>query len=159
MLASTAYTEDAVVSGEKMFRSGDLEKARETFEKALRLNNQNPQAHYFLGLIEYEEGNIEKAKTRFQIAHECMGSLSEDDYLLADDKHVQLEFPDNYEARIYYKDGWYIFPKDPTVMNSMVRSLESGSTYRIKLKPPSERSINAKTVIISLIALSFFLAR
>ncbi len=146
ILVSVAYSKDIGASdrilGEKMFYSGEYGNAREAFERALRQDNQDAQVHYFLGLIEYEEGNIEKAKTRFQIAHECLSSFKNGN-LLADD----------------YKDGWYVVPKDPAVMNSNIQSLESGSTYRIKLEPSSGKSLIAKTVVVSFIALSFFLAR
>lgn len=159
ILVSYAYSENVDVLGEKLFRSGDFEKAREVFNKSLSLDNLNPQTHYFLGLIEYEEGNIEKAKTRFQIAHECLIPFNQDMSLLIDNNNVHLEFPDNYEVRVYYKDGWYIVPKDPAAVNSKLHSLESGSNYKIRLKTPSVKSFNAKVIIVSLIAFSFFLAR
>ena len=102
--------------GEKMFRSGEFAGAREAFEKVLELDSQDAQAHYFLGLIEYEERNIEKAKTRFRIAHECISGLMdlwahEPIGTLPDTKQVQLEFPGGHKAGVYYKNGWYVKPK------------------------------------------------
>jgi len=179
--ATPATGEEALELGEMLFRSRDLEKAREAFEKLLLIDSQNAFAHYLLGLVEYEEGNIEKAKMRFQIAHECINKSisplvneSIDQWAnrlidLPDAKHVQLEFSDNYDARVYYKDGWYVRPKgksmSPLVYGSMGResvnllTLDGGSTYRIELKSGHKESWVRVGVIGVMVALSFFLAR
>ena len=145
--------------GMEAFRSRKLEKAREAFDKALELDSQNAQAHYFLGLIEYAEGNIEKAKTRFQIAHECLGLSSESPQLPLNSKQAQVEFPDEYEPRMYYRDGWYMNPKNPTAAQKRVYSLEAGSTYRVKLKPRRRRPWIRTSIVGIIVAFSFFLAR
>jgi hypothetical protein len=92
---------------------------------------------------------------------------------------VQLEFPDGYEARIYYKDGWYVrskpesqkvrnpgrqkeayWPINQSVYKPIdLLTLEAGSTYRIELKSGRKESWARKGVIGLLVALSFFLAR
>jgi len=146
-------------AGEKAFRSRKLKEAREAFEKALALNSQDAHAHYFLGLIEYAEGNIEKAKARFQIAHECLDLSSEISQLPISDKQAQVEFPDEYEVRMYYKDGWYVNPKDPAVARRGVHPLESGSTYRIELKQKHKGSWFRAGIVGLVVVFSFFLSR
>jgi tetratricopeptide (TPR) repeat protein len=143
--------------GEKMFYSKDFKKAREAFEMVLRLENRDAQAHYFLGLIEYEEGNIDRAKARFQIAHECLSSMQDDTVLPIDDNRIQLEFPEEYKVRIYYKDGWYITPKDNP--DETIYSLETGSKYRIRLEKSDKNSFIPKTLLGLAIAISFFLVK
>lgn len=144
--------------GEKMFRSGDLKGARTFYEKVLTTDSQNAIAQYFLGLIEYEEGNIDKAKLRFQIAYECLKpkDLAEPLINQPDSKKIILEFPDNYEAKTYYKDGWYLSPK--TSLGKSV-SLDTGSTYKIKLNPKNREPWLSRGMIGFAIFLSFFLAR
>ncbi len=146
--------------GQKMFRSRDFGKAREAFESVLDLDSQNAEAHYFLGLIEYEEGNPEKAKARFQIAHECL-SLSVDTMdLPVNSGQVQLEFTDDYEASVYYKDGWYMKPKDPLAVHRPFYSLDAGSTYKVKLKPTQKYSWARRGMVIAFaVAISFLMAR
>ena len=148
-----------LLAGEEFFHSRKLKEAREAFEKALDLDSQSAQAHYFLGLIEYEEGNIEEAKTRFQIAHECLGLSSELPQLPINAKQAQIEFPDEYEPRMYYRDGWYVSPKDPAAADKGVHSLEAGSTYRVELKPKRKRSLIRTGIVGLIVAFSFFLAR
>lgn len=146
--------------GQKMFRSRDFGKAREAFESVLDLDSQNAEAHYFLGLIEYEEGNPEKAKARFQIAHECL-SLSVDTMdLPVKSGQAQLEFTDDYEASVYYKDGWYMKPKDPLAVHKPFHSFDAGSTYKVKLKPTQKYSWARRSMVIAFaVAISFLMAR
>jgi tetratricopeptide (TPR) repeat protein len=165
-----------LLAGERMFRSRELEGAREAFEKVLELDGQEAQAHYFLGLIEYEEGNVGRAKARLQVAHECLPSWLESSQLqvpgltgdtgtktfasaLPNAKQVQLEFPDGYEARIYYKDGWYVRSKKIADEPISLLTLEAHSTYRIELKSERKESWVRRGMIGFLVALSFFLAR
>lgn len=148
-------------TGKRMFRSRELKKAREAFGKVLELDAQNAQAHYFLGLIEYEEGNIEKAKTRFQIAHECLKPYSVSSMTIPtpDAKQIQLEVSNDYEARVYYKDGWYRRPKYSSSIDKTVHSLEAGSSYRIELKPRYKESWARSGIIGLILVASFFMAR
>ena len=148
-----------LLAGEKYFHSRELKKAREAFEKALGLDSQSAQAHYFLGLIEHEEGNVEEARTRFQIAHECLSSSSEAAHLPIDAKQAQIEFPDEYEPRMYHRDGWYVSPKGAAVAHRGIHSLATGSTYRIELKPKHGRPWVHTGVVAVIVAFSFFLAR
>ena len=76
-----------------------------------------------------------------------------------DNKQAQLEFPDDYESRIYYRDGWYVKPKDPSAVSKTIQSLEAGSTYKIELKPQRKEMWIIKGIIGIAIALTFFLAR
>jgi tetratricopeptide (TPR) repeat protein len=146
--------------GERMLRSRDFGKAREAFESVLELDSQNAEAHYFLGLIEYEEGNLEKAKARFQIAHECLGLSIDTMDLPVNSGQVQLEFPDDYEASVYYKDGWYMKSKDPLAVHRHFYSLDAGSTYRVKLKSTYKYSWARRGMITAfIVAISFLMAR
>ena len=81
-----------------MFRTRDFREASAAFGKVLQLDSRDAQAHYFIGLIEYEEGNVEKAKAKFQLAHECLSSLVDTLKLPIGVKQVQLEFPGDYET-------------------------------------------------------------
>jgi len=143
--------------GERMFSLHDFQKSREAFEKVLNTDSRNSRAQYFLGLIEYEEGNIEKAKIRFQIAYECLETQRDAIQLPADAKKVRLEFPDEYKANIYYKDGWYLKPKNKSETSSV--SLNAGSDYRIELKSNHKETWINKSIIGIVIAFSFFLVR
>lgn len=144
--------------GKKMFNSRDLKGARAFYEKLLSVDSQNALAQYFLGLIEYEEGNIDRAKLRFQIAYECLNPKELEKTLMisSDDRKIILEFPDEYEAKIYYKDGWYVSPK--TSLGNSV-SLDTGSTYRIKLNSKRKESWLSRSIIGVIIFLGFLLAR
>jgi tetratricopeptide (TPR) repeat protein len=144
-------------TGQEMFRSGNFKKAREIFDNVLKINSKNVQAQYFLGLIEYEEGNIEKAKIRFQIAHECLGLPSESKPFEA--KQMQLQFPDDYQARIYYKDGWYIRPKNLSDINKSLLLLDAGSNYKIELKSVHTKPWLISGIVSSVVLLCFLLAR
>jgi hypothetical protein len=155
----SAIEENFLKSGQEMFRSGNFVAARKAFDNVLKLNSKNVQAQYFLGLVEYEEGNIEKAKIRFQIAHECLGLPSESKSLQINAKQAQLQFPDNYQARIYYKDGWYIRPKRASDVNMNLLSLDSGSNYKIELKSNHTKSWLISGIVGSVVLLSFLLAR
>lgn len=146
-------------TGQEMYRSGNFKEARKAFDNTLKLNSKNVQAQYFLGLIEYEEGNIEKAKLRFQIAHECSGLPSESKPLQIEAKQAQLQFPGDYQARIYYKDGWYIKSKNPSDVNKTLFSLDAGSNYKIELKSKHTKSWLTSGIVGSVVLLSFLLAR
>jgi tetratricopeptide (TPR) repeat protein len=148
-----------LIAGEKLFRSRKLNEARSEFQKVLELESQNPQAHYYLGLIDYEQGNIQKAKTRFRIAHECLSDSVDTVQLPTDDKQVQLEVPDGYIATTYYRDGWYTRPKNPKIIRESLHSLEVNSTYKIQLKSEREKPWTFGTVMAVVLALSFFIAR
>jgi len=146
-------------AGQEMFRSGNFKEARKSFDNVLRLDSRNVKAQYFLGLIEYEEGNIEKAKLRFQIAHECSGLPSDSKPLQIGVKQAQLQFPDDYQARIYYKDGWYIKSKNPSDDNKTLFSLDAGSSYKIELKSKNTKSWLTSGILGSVVLFSFLLAR
>jgi len=144
-------------TGQVMFRSENFVAARKAYDNVLQLNSKNVLAQYFLGLIEYEEGNIEKSKIRFQIAHECLGLPSESKPFEA--KQMQLQFPDDYQARIYYKDGWYIRPKNLSDVNKSLLLLDAGSNYKIELKSNHAKPWLISGAVGSIVLLSFFLAR
>jgi tetratricopeptide (TPR) repeat protein len=142
--------------GEEAFRSRDLKKARDIFENMIKSDSKNAQVQYFLGLVEYEDGNLEKAKVRFQIAYDCLSPLVGTAITSIGDRKVLFEMSDNYEALVYYKDGWYLRSKNP---DSLTHSLDIGSNYRIEISPKSKRFWMTGGIIGSIIALSFLSAR
>lgn len=145
--------------GEEMLRSGKLGEAREAFEKALELDSQDPNAQYFLGLIDYEEGNIEEARIRLRMAHERLAGYVDTLILPTNDEWLQLEFSEDDKSRVYYRDGWYITPKSSAAAQQSVHLLKADSTYKINLEPGNKRPLVSKGVVGLLVLLSFFLAR
>lgn len=143
--------------GIRLFYLQEYDKAREVFDNLLNIDSQNPIAHYFLGLIEYQQGNIVKAKAYIQIAHGLLNSMQTDNKMPIDEKHVRIEFPEEYKVMIYYKDGWYIMPKEMSTRT--VYTLETGSNYKIKLEPPTKSSFITKTLLGVAIAISLLLMR
>jgi len=155
---NTQIIDNYITTGENMFRSRELDKSREAFENILKIDSQNFYAQYYLGLIEYEEGNTEKARIRFQIAYEFLpDSIKKNNMKLPADTEVQLEFPDEYQANVYYKDGWYIKPKN--ISANKRTSLEAGSNYRIELKPDYRKPLMISSIAGILVLVSFLLAR
>jgi tetratricopeptide (TPR) repeat protein len=144
--------------GEKMFYSGKFKEAQEIFNKVLEIDLKNPQAQFFLGLIEYENGNFEKAKTRFQIAYECIDSAKYIEQEMPNPGQIQLEFPDKNKANLYYKDGWYLKQKGSN-NNQTLLSLDSGSNYKVLFKPTNKTNLLSKITIGVIITLSFLLVR
>ncbi len=49
-------------------RQGDLDRAREEFAEALRLEPQRPEAHYNLANIDFRQGELEKAEAGYREA-------------------------------------------------------------------------------------------
>lgn len=143
--------------GIRLFYSQEYDKAREVFDNLLSMDNQNPIAHYFLGLIEYQQGNTVRAKAYIQIAHDLLSPMQTDNKVTIDEKHAQIEFPEEYKVRVYYKDGWYIMPKE--LLTRKVYSLETGSTYKIKLESPTKSSFITRISLGLAIAISLFLMR
>lgn len=145
--------------GERMLRSGRLKEAHAAFENVIALDSENVQAHYFLGVLNYEEGDVEKAISRFQIAHDCLNPLSETIPLKIEEKQAQLQFPDSYEARIYRKDDWYIKSKNPSDIDKSTVSLEAKSSYGIEIEPKNRHPLVSRMVIGMSILVSFALIR
>ncbi len=146
-----------MILGEEMFHLNEFDKAREIFEKVIKKDMKNPQAHLYLGLIEYEKGSLERAKTRFQIAYECLIDAKDIEKMPNPDQ-IQLEFSDKDKVWLYNKDGWYLRQKNPEE-NQSVLLLDSGSNYKVLFKPTSKMSLLSRIFIASTIALSFLFVR
>jgi tetratricopeptide (TPR) repeat protein len=141
--------------GKMSLNMRDLETARVHFQAALEEDSQNAEAHYFLGVIEYENGNIEAAKARFQLAHEVVSNFKQNV------QKAELQFPDGYNVRVYYKDGWYLQSKKaPILSEAATYSFQTGSTYKVSIKKskPGKLSFYAK-LLVGLTMLSWLAAR
>ena len=152
-------------TGEEMFFQRNFAEAREAFQKLLNIDNRDAQAHYFLGLIEYELGNAAEAKSRFQTAYECLeekvkipDDAQQSKELLDSDK-VQMEFPDEFEVNMYYKDGWYVSPKTMAAYRENAYKLDTGSNYRVEVKSEGRESWVHRGVVGLVVLFSFLLAR
>jgi tetratricopeptide (TPR) repeat protein len=55
-----------VVRGQQHFARGDIERAREELTVGLSINRQEPQAHYFLGLIYLKKQMVAEALKEFE---------------------------------------------------------------------------------------------
>jgi len=136
-------------------------------------------AQYLLGVIEYNEGNMEAAKVWFQRAWEALEdnslspthpqplqggevrgteagkvtALPTSDFQIFSKSLVpttstapaKIQFPEGYKVNVYYRDGWYIQPKDSSVgkplsppslqrERELVYSFLPGSTYKIRVE-------------------------
>ncbi|MBC8232376.1 hypothetical protein H8E77_22745 [bacterium] len=158
----------------------------------------NSTTQYLLGVIEYNEGNVELAKIWFQQAYE---SLEAEEGKIAAQKTqtfgraldksspqatpAKVQFPEGYKVDVYYRDGWYIQPKNSSAGEKVVPTFEKGSalrnsaprkgqggfysflpgsTYKIRLEVedehPTTKEINiGMKVIAALIMVSWVMAR
>lgn len=141
-------------------------------------------AQYLLGVIEYNEGNVELAKVWFQRAYESLEA--EEDYrnrtfrtftaqtltfgrALSDKSAppatpAKVQFPEGYKVNIYYRDGWYIQPKNTSVGKKQVYSFLPGSTYKIRVEAENEQSGRKRVnigmkVIAALVMISWLMSR
>ena len=137
-------------------------------------------AQYLLGVIEYNEGNVEAARVWFQRAWEAL----EDNPLpplirgteagkvtalpTSSTAPAKIQFPEGYKVNVYYRDGWYIQPRNPSVGKERpkVYSFLPGSTYKIRVeaeengRQKAEERINTGIkVIATLVMLSWLMSR
>ncbi|MEZ5426899.1 MAG: tetratricopeptide repeat protein [Pyrinomonadaceae bacterium] len=61
-------TDDLTAQGISAFQSGEMEKARQLLEQALRKDPKNSEAHTFLGILDDNAGNFESAEKHFAAA-------------------------------------------------------------------------------------------
>jgi hypothetical protein len=143
---------------------------------------------YSLGVIEYNEGNVESAKVWFQRAYESLegdkgarlatarktqmfGSINKP----PEATPAKVQFPEGYKVNVYYRDGWYIQPKDSSVGNALtpvlsrrerelVYSFLPGSTYKIRVEAENEQNKHERInmgvkVIAALVMVSWLMSR
>jgi len=130
--------------------------SRQEREEAIRAKPSAPPgsaiAQYLLGVIEYNEGNVELARVWFQRAYESLeaeeGNVTAQKtqaFGRALDKSpppatpAKVQFPEGYKVNVYYRDGWYIQPKNPSVGKKQVYSFLPGSTYKIRVEAENEQ--------------------
>jgi hypothetical protein len=160
-------------------------------------------AQYLLGVIEYNEGNVEAARVWFQRAWEALedsplplrfrsprigplirGTEAGKVTALPTSSAVpaKIQFPEGYKVNVYYRDGWYIQPKDSSVgRKSMglpsppragvggaanLYSFLPGSTYKIRVeaeedgrRKAEERINTGIKVIAALVMVSWLMSR
>jgi len=146
----------------------------------------NSTTQYLLGVIEYNEGNVELAKIWFQQAYE---SLEVEEGKIAAQKTqafgraldksppratpAKVQFPEGYKVDVYYRDGWYIQPKANEELQYSIFNIQSsfkvysflpGSTYKIRLEVEDEYPVNKEInigmkVIAAVIMVSWVMAR
>ena len=143
---------------------------------------------YSLGVSEYNEGNVESARVWFQRAYESLegdkgarlatalktqkfGSRSRP----LEATPAKVQFPEGYKVDVYYRDGWYIQPKDSPVGNALtpvlsqrnrelVYSFLPGSTYKIRVEAENEQNKHEQInmgvkVIAALVMVSWLMSR
>jgi tetratricopeptide (TPR) repeat protein len=106
--------------GWALYYLGEAEKSRQAFQSFLQLKPDEPDAHFALGLIAQEEGDLDEAKERFQRSIELVNAQGGRDVQALSKAHTRLAevfeqrgdleqaklnlvvavklFPDQYEA-------------------------------------------------------------
>lgn len=90
------------------YKSGDLERAKADFERALKLDRSNYVAHLDLGIVYYEQGELVEAVTHFE---ECVKILAE--------RPVQVFGPVEAEARYRMAQAYVRLGKRDRALDSL----------------------------------------
>jgi hypothetical protein len=164
-LADAEYSDEDIVGSRE---SGPQSGSPVTSDSAI--------AQYLLGVIEYNEGNVELARVWFQ---QAWGSLETAEDEIAAQKTqafgraldkstppaaAKVQFPEGYKVNVYYRDGWYIQPKNSSVEEKQVYSFLPGSSYKIRLEVenehPARKRINTgMKVIAAFVMISWLMSR
>jgi tetratricopeptide (TPR) repeat protein len=65
-LAHASLAEDLLSQGNRYYLRGEAQEAREAYRKALAIRNDDPIAHYNLGVLLFEMGELDRALTHFE---------------------------------------------------------------------------------------------
>ncbi len=65
-LAHASLTGDLITLGNRHYLSGEMAEAEESYQKALGVRREDPVAHYNLGVVLFETGNLDGALTHFE---------------------------------------------------------------------------------------------
>ena len=95
--------------GRALFEIGEIQRAAELIEASIQTNSANPDAHYYLGLIRDERGDVAGATNAFLKAREldlefpaAPWSLSRETFRVTVDRAIQTLAP---EHRTYLRPG------------------------------------------------------
>jgi hypothetical protein len=142
-----------------------------------QLNSDSAIKQYLLGVIEYNEGNVELAKVWFQQAWESLEAEESNitspktqalwnalDKSLSLSPPAKIQFPEGYKINVYYRDGWYIRSRDLSASKKQVYSFLPESTYKIRVEAENEpiaaKRINTgMKVIAALVMISWLMSR
>ncbi len=97
------------------YKSGDLERAKSDFERALRADPTNYVAQLDLGIVYYEQGELVEAVTRFE---ECVKILSE--------RPVKVFGPVEAEARYRMAQAYVRLGKRDKAVDSLSIAVARG---------------------------------
>ena len=139
---------DGIVSGHLLhvgidfFNEEKLEEARYTLEMAFRYNSKDADILYYLGLIDFKEGNYEKSEIYFKKALEAFGghlpsllSLGELEVIAGDMKKAEKIF------RKISKDKRTVFNMAPTKENEGIQELAKRYVKEISESPENESTL------------------
>jgi len=133
-------------SAVKSIETGDYHSALKALRKAIKLDPQNPEALYYMGVVEFNLGESARALSRFRAAHEAL-SLRPPTLTLIPSDRIEL-IPT-------YKDGWKVYPKG----RSRKLVLQGGSSYRIDVGEKGESKLGGSILIPVALMLVWIVAR
>ena len=97
------------------YKSGDLERAKADFERALKEDRSNYVAHLDLGIVYYEQGELVEAVSHFE---ECVKILAE--------RPVKVFGPVEAEARFRMAQAYVRLGKRDQAVNSLSIAVSRG---------------------------------
>ncbi len=97
------------------YKSGDLERAKADFERALKQDRSNYVAHLNLGIVYYDQGELVEAVTHFE---ECVKILAE--------RPVQVFGPVEAEARYRMAQAYIRLGKRDRALDSLRVAVDRG---------------------------------
>ena len=97
------------------YKSGDLERAKADFERALKLDRSNYFAHLDLGIVYYEQGELVEAVNHFE---ECVKIVAE--------RPVKVFGPVEAEARYRMAQAYVRLGKRDRALDSLIIAVDRG---------------------------------
>lgn len=97
------------------YKSGDLERAKTDFERAIELDRSNYVAHLDLGIVHYDQGELVEAVQRFE---ECVRILAE--------RPVKVFGPVEAEARYRMAQAYVRLGKRDRAVDSLRVAVDRG---------------------------------
>lgn len=135
-----------LASAVKSIETGDYPSALKALREAIKLDPQNPDVLYYMGVAEFNLGESAKALSRFRAAHEAL-SLRPPTLTLIPSDRIEL-IPT-------YKDGWKVYLKN----RSQKLLLRGGSSYRIAVREKGRSKLGRSMLIPMALMLVWIVAR